>query len=46
VALSRAGSAIFGVLTRTAEAGAPEVQLVIAQDEIVNPGKVFKAVSI
>ncbi len=46
VALSRAASAIFGVLTRTAEAGAPEVQLVVAQDEIVNPSKVFEAQAI
>ena len=42
-ALSRAASAMFGVLVKTAEAGAPEIQLVLAQDEIVNPGKVFEA---
>jgi pyridoxine kinase len=42
-ALSRAGSAIFGVLTKTAEAGAPEIQIVTAQQEIVEPSKVFEA---
>ena len=42
-ALSRAGSAIFGVLAKTAELGAPEIQLVVAQDEIVNPSRVFEA---
>jgi pyridoxine kinase len=42
-ALSAAASAIFGVLTKTAEAGAPEIQIVIAQDEIVNPSRVFEA---
>jgi pyridoxine kinase len=43
VALSAAGSAIFGVLARTAEAGSREMQLVSAQDEIVKPGRVFEA---
>lgn len=42
-ALAAAGSAIFGVLARTAEAGAAEIQFVIAQDEIVNPGTLFEA---
>jgi len=42
-ALSRAASAIFGVLARTAELGAREIQLVAAQDEIVNPSRVFEA---
>ncbi len=42
-ALSRAGSAIFGVLVKTAEVGAPEIQLVAAQQEIVEPTKLFKA---
>ena len=42
-ALSRAGSAIFGVLTKTAQAGAGEIQLVAAQDEIVQPSRVFEA---
>ena len=43
VALARAASAIFGVLTKTAEAGAPEIQLVVAQQEIVEPTQVFEA---
>jgi pyridoxine kinase len=42
VALARAASAIFGVLARTAEAGEREIQLVAAQDEIVNPSRVFE----
>jgi pyridoxine kinase len=42
-ALSRAGSAIFGVLTMTAAAGAGEIQVVAAQDEIVQPSRVFEA---
>jgi pyridoxine kinase len=43
VALSRAGSAIFGVLAKTAEAGAPEIQLVAAQQELIEPSQVFEA---
>jgi pyridoxine kinase len=42
-ALSRAGSAVFGVLAKTAEAGAAEIQIVAAQDEIVEPSRVFEA---
>ena len=42
-ALSRAASAVFGVLSRTAEMGAPEIQLVLAQDEIVEPSRMFEA---
>jgi pyridoxine kinase len=42
-ALANAGSAIFGVLARTAEAGCTEIQVVTAQDEIVNPSRVFEA---
>ncbi len=42
-ALSRAGSAIFGVLAKTAELGAPEIQLVAAQQEIVEPSRLFEA---
>ena len=34
---------IFGVLTKTAEMGAPEIQLVAAQEEIVEPSRVFEA---
>jgi pyridoxine kinase len=41
--LSSAVSAIFGVLAKTAENGAREIQLVAAQDEIVKPSRVFKA---
>ena len=42
-ALARAGSAIFGVLAKTAELGAPEIQLIAAQQEIVEPSKLFAA---
>ena len=42
-ALSRAASALFGVLSKTAEAGAREIALVAAQDEIVRPSRVFEA---
>jgi pyridoxine kinase len=43
VALSRATSAIFGVLAKTAEAGTPEIQIVTAQDQLVNPSRSFVA---
>jgi pyridoxine kinase len=42
-ALARAVSSIFGVLAKTAAAGVHEMQLVAAQDEIVNPSRMFKA---
>ena len=42
-ALARAASSIFGVLARTAETGSREIQLVAAQDEIVNPTRLFEA---
>jgi pyridoxine kinase len=42
-ALSRAASAIFGVLAKTAEVGAGEIQLIAAQDEIMQPSRVFEA---
>jgi pyridoxine kinase len=42
-ALSRAGSAIFGVLTKTAAAGTGDLQLVAAQDEIMQPSRIFEA---
>ena len=42
-ALSRAASSIYGVLAKTAEAGAPEIQVVAAQEEIVAPSRVFEA---
>jgi pyridoxine kinase len=42
-ALSRAASAVFGVLQRTADAGANEMLLIDAQEELVSPRKVFRA---
>lgn len=42
-ALAHAGSAIFGVLEKTAEAGGSEIQVVLAQDQIVEPSRVFEA---
>jgi len=42
-ALSLAASGVFGVLTKTAELGALEIELVSAQDELVNPTRVFEA---
>jgi pyridoxine kinase len=42
-ALSRAASSIFGVLEKTQQAGARELLLVAAQDEIVRPTRVFRA---
>ncbi len=42
-ALSKAASAIFRVLTKTAELGAAEIQIVAAQQEIVEPSRVFEA---
>ncbi len=41
-ALSRAASSIYGLLRRTAEAGSREILLVEAQDEFVNPSRVFE----
>ncbi len=43
IALSRAASAIFCVLAKTAEMGTREIQLIAAQDQIVNPGRLFEA---
>ncbi len=40
-ALAHAGSAIFGLLRMTAEAGARELRLVAAQDEFVTPSRLF-----
>lgn len=40
-ALSRAASSVFGILLRTAEAGAREILLIAAQEEIVAPSVVF-----
>ncbi len=42
-ALARATSSIFGVLTKTAEAGTREIQLIAAQDEFVEPSRTFEA---
>ena len=42
-AMSSAGSSIFGVLNVTAEAGASEMLLVEAQDELVTPSQIFVA---
>lgn len=42
-ALSRGASVLFGILSRTAELGAPEMAIVAAQDEIVSPTRVFEA---
>jgi pyridoxine kinase len=42
-AVSRAASSVFGVLRRTAEAGSREILLVDAQEEFVNPSRVFPA---
>jgi pyridoxine kinase len=42
-ALPRAVSSVFGLIQRTAEAGARELMLVEAQDEIVSPSSVFWA---
>jgi pyridoxine kinase len=42
-ALSGAASSVFGVLKRTADAGSREILLVDAQEEFVNPSRVFPA---
>lgn len=42
-ALSKSASAIFGVLSKTATAGTPELQIVAAQDDLLNPSCVFEA---
>jgi pyridoxine kinase len=42
-ALSRSASSVFGILAKTAEASAREIQLVAAQDEIANPSRLFEA---
>jgi pyridoxine kinase len=43
IALAEAASALFGVLARTAEAGAAELLLIEAQDELVTPSRRFAA---
>jgi pyridoxine kinase len=42
-ALSRAASSIFGVLQKTAEAGADEMLLIDAQEELLKPSRMFSA---
>ena len=42
-ALEAAGSSIYGLLRRTAEAGSPEILMVAAQDEFVSPSRTFTA---
>jgi pyridoxine kinase len=42
-ALSRAGSSVFGLLRRTAEAGSREILTVAAQEEFVSPSRLFAA---
>jgi pyridoxine kinase len=42
-ALSKAASAVYGVLCRTIEAGSREMLLVTAQDELVSPRQIFEA---
>jgi pyridoxine kinase len=41
-ALAQAASSVFGILRRTAAAGAREMPLIEAQDEIVSPSQVFR----
>jgi pyridoxine kinase len=45
-ALSRAASAVFGVLQRTAAAGSGEMLLIAAQDELVHPSRLFPVESL
>ncbi len=42
-ALGKAASSVFGVLKKTVDAGAREIQIITAQDEFVDPGEVFEA---
>jgi pyridoxine kinase len=42
-ALSKAASALYGVLAKTLDAGSQEILFVAAQDELVNPTQVFEA---
>lgn len=44
-ALSAAGSSIFGLLRRTAEAGSREILTVAAQDEFVKPTRIFDTIA-
>lgn len=45
-ALSRSVSSVFGLLTRTVEAGSREIVMIAAQDEIVRPSTVIPAIQI
>jgi pyridoxine kinase len=45
-ALEAAGSSVYGLLRRTAEAGSREIQLIAAQDEFVTPTQSFRAVPV
>jgi pyridoxine kinase len=45
-ALEAAGSSVYGLLRRTAEAGSREILTVAAQDEFVAPSEVFSAVAV
>src|SRR5262249_40515725 len=42
-ALSRAASSVFGILERTCQAGAREMLLIDAQQELVTPSRTFSA---
>ena len=42
-ALSLAASAVFGILSKTVEAGSREIQLIAAQNEIAAPSRRFEA---
>jgi pyridoxine kinase len=42
-ALSAAASSVFGILKRTADKSSREILLIDAQDEIVNPSRLFEA---
>jgi pyridoxine kinase len=43
-ALEAAGSSVYGLLRRTAEAGSREILTVAAQDEFITPTQMFRAV--
>lgn len=42
-ALARAGSSVFGIMQKSLEAGAGEIQVVTAQQEVVEPSRSFEA---
>ena len=44
-ALEAAGSSVYGLLRRTAEAGSREILTVAAQQEFVAPSRVFAAMA-